>query len=130
YNEVVSLSVQDTGSSATQAKATAQECLTICEENLTESICGTCNIDNEVNRPYVGFTKFAAYDQTPTGDIIPKGTISEYFNVYSPMRPNKARSGPRGGMHIILPSMQDYQGYLELNSNTRVTVEGSKNVFG
>ena len=130
YNEVVSLSVQDAGSSATQAKATAQECLTICEENLTESICGTCNIDNEVNRPYVGFTKFAAYDQTPTGDIIPKGTISEYFNVYAPMRPDRAKTGARASARIILPSMQDYQGYLELNSNTRVTVEGSKNVFG
>ena len=127
YNEQVSLSVQDRGGNlgTGSATATAEDCQTLCELNLVESICGTCNINDEVNRPYVGFTHFAAYDSNSSGDVIPRGTISEYYSVKFPSSISR-----NSGMFVTLPSMQDYQGYLELSVSSRSTVDGAKDIYG
>ena len=127
FNERVALSVNDQtidGNVGAGNTATSDDCTTLCEATLIESICGTCEIDDEINRPYVGFDKFTHNEINADGNSIPKGTMSESFIVKPP------RVLSRRVARVIRPCMADYQGYLELRTNNRITVDGAKNVYG
>ena len=132
-NETVSQSISSLGEEG--ASQNTSQSRTLCESNALEEICGVCGLNDELNKPYVGFPYFGYYkkywDETADGGrgdyiLIPQGTICEAFSV-------KALASNNMGVNylrIILPCQLDFLGYLEINYNSRQTIEGVSKVFG
>lgn len=132
-NEAVSSSISSLGENG--GSQNTSQSRTLCESNALEEICGVCGLNDELNKPYVGFPYFGyekeEYDASANGGDggyvkVPLGTICEAFSVKA-LASNKMGVG---NLKIILPCQLDFLGYLEINYNSRQTIEGVSKVFG
>ncbi len=132
-NETVSQSISSLGEEG--ASQDTSQSRTLCESNALEEICGVCGLNDELNKPYVGFPYFGYnklhWDETANDGnggyiLIPQGTICEAFSI----KALAANNLGVGYLRIILPCQLDFLGYLEINYNSRQTIEGVSKVFG
>lgn len=136
FNEHVSHSISDLGSGGNRGTENNTKGGTLCETSTIEELCGICGFEDESNKPYTGFPYWQynkVIDDPNSEDVrdtllIPSGTICEAFSI--PKIGTEMNSARWRFLRIVLPCQLDYVGYLEINYNSRQTIEGVSKVFG
>jgi hypothetical protein len=136
FNEHVSHAISELGSGGDRSTENNTKGETLCEASTIEQLCGICGFEDESNRPYTGFpywqyNRLIPDPSDPSGDkklLIPSGTICEAFSVKR--IGNEPSLSGWSSLRIVLPCQLDYVGYLEINYNSRQTIEGVSKVFG
>lgn len=99
-------------------------CQTVCETNLVDEICGTCDFDGEQNRPFVGYPSWTGTKvNVDTGEREPIGPASEFIQLSSRYLTNWAP-------YIIFPTLLPYQGYVRHIDYKKTTTPAKKEILG